>query len=346
MNTGRRLTATFAEAFEELYADIANLAASGFRKLAADLGADDYVTLHAHEFYNIDRLDAVFAEGEIVLACSASAGPYTISAGDLYSVFPNGKRFRNITGGSLATSGTLTLSWRAESPGAAYNFGSLSTITLGTPLPGVSATNPSIGVTGTWLTQQGVDRESTADLNVRCDEEWGALGVGGCDLAYAKAAKDYANAVTRQVTRVRVRGATPQQGHVSIDLAGPSGAVGGGVVTDVVDGFAIPGNTPQNDTVHVASVTNHSITITGTATVKAKSLSAAQAGLVSALLEYEQSLDLGPETVRIAKLIELVMDQQGVTNFVLTSPSADVAIAAGEVAKFTDPIASITWVTV
>jgi hypothetical protein len=120
---------------------IPTLAAGGFVGYATG----DWLRLLAEQLYNIAYNQASYTVGSITLT-NASSTAYTIAAGDLTAVFgASGNRYINTTGGILAASpGTLTLTFRSEFPGAAYNDASNSgALSLVSPLPGVTLTNPA-----------------------------------------------------------------------------------------------------------------------------------------------------------------------------------------------------------
>lgn len=128
---------------------VADIAAGGF----LDYAGTDWLRLLASQNYSIDYNKAVATVGSITLT-NASANAYTITAGQLVAVFgATGHRYINSTGGVLGASSSLTLSFTAEFAGAAYADASNSgALTLATPLPGVTLTNPA----GSYTTQTHV----------------------------------------------------------------------------------------------------------------------------------------------------------------------------------------------
>lgn len=108
-----------------------------------DLASGAWLTLLAKQRYNIDRTAATATQGTIRLTCSASAGPYTITAGQLQFKGASGNLYRNTTGGTLNTSSTLNVTVVAEAAGSDEGNDPSSTITtMTTPLAGVTCTNP------------------------------------------------------------------------------------------------------------------------------------------------------------------------------------------------------------
>jgi hypothetical protein len=118
-------------------------------------------TMLAPQLYNLTPSPATFTIEQGVLTCDAANGPYTITVGQLLAITTAGRRYSNITGGSLATSGTLTLQWQSEGPNDStvdatnYIDGANSMTSLVTPLSGVTINNPAIDYTPTTLNGVG-----------------------------------------------------------------------------------------------------------------------------------------------------------------------------------------------
>jgi hypothetical protein len=139
--TERTRLMAIATAVSDLSANyIPALAAGGF----LDYAKGDWLRLLSQQQYAILYNPATFTKGDILLT-NASAQPYTIAAGELIAVFgASGRRYINNEGGTLAGNDTLELSFTAEFAGQAYSDPSSSgTLTLVTPLPGVTLTNPA-----------------------------------------------------------------------------------------------------------------------------------------------------------------------------------------------------------
>jgi len=134
----RTLIDLFCGALARLYVLVASIAAGGFVNLASG----DWLTLAAREVYQLERIPSAFTQGYVKLTSAAGAGPYTIAIGQLFFQSASGKRFTNITGGTLNAASTLVLQVQAESPGASYNVPEGTILTMVTPLPGVTVTNP------------------------------------------------------------------------------------------------------------------------------------------------------------------------------------------------------------
>jgi uncharacterized phage protein gp47/JayE len=327
----RRVLMAVARAGSSLSKLIPLLARSGFGALAQG----DWLDLYMEDFYGIKRDPAVFTIGEHILTDTGGVGPLTFTAEQLWSISGNGKRYRNTTGGVLPANGSLTLDFQAESPGADYNVANGDITELVTPIPGVSIANPAIGLTGTWITQQGVNEESDADYYARGQGQWAKEGVGGNEDLYKVNTRDAAPAVTR----VKPLEATPVAGDATLVLAGPDGPASLADVAAVQAWFdGIEHHVLCTHQIVVAAIA-HPLTISGTVNVKAKDLDAARAGWISAFTAYRQTLDIGA-TVYFDKLVQLLMDQTGVQNITGLLPASDVVLAATEIAVFTD---SLVW---
>lgn len=111
-----------------------------------DYATGAWLQLTALELYNIVYNKASFTQGSIVLTAASGVGAATYLAGQLIAVFgASGRRYINSASVSVPSGpGTVTGTFQAEFAGAAYNDPSNSgAITLATPIPGVSLTNPA-----------------------------------------------------------------------------------------------------------------------------------------------------------------------------------------------------------
>ncbi len=123
----------------DLWATVYLIASGGH----VDLATGAWLTLLAKQRYNLDRIGALATVGRERLTCSASAGPYTITAGQLQFKGAGGNLYVNSTGGTLNSGGTLDVTIRAVSPGLDEGNDGDETITaMTTPLAGVTCTNP------------------------------------------------------------------------------------------------------------------------------------------------------------------------------------------------------------
>lgn len=326
---------TFVEAIAFVLADyagpLASLIASwGF--LSAAEG--DALTLLAAANFETARVPASAAEWTVELEDAASAGPFTITVGQLHAQAPDGSLYTNNTGGTLALDGTLSLTFRAQEAGTGPNAGPISSLV--TPLPGV-AINSSV------LTASGVDEESDTELRARAVAKWGTLGAGSTKPAFEFRAKGAAT----NVRRVLVVEDSPTPGSVKVFLARQDGTA----TTDDVNAVntALQADAVRPLCVQVDADPAVEVAVAVTATVRIASgkqaaAAAAVNGLLQALLRGLPIGDGGAQSkVFLAELVEVLMGLDGARNAVVTLPAADVSLALGEVATL--GAVNITWET-
>lgn len=338
----RRLIDGFATALADATALVANLARGGYRSLAVG----GWLDMLGEDFFSEARRAAVSTVGTFKLT-DHGGGPHTIADGAVWVRDSAGRKYVSVVLGApvtLALNSDAWVSFRAEAPGESYNIPTGSTLELVTSLPTVTVANPVVAPTSTWITTSGVDEESDADYAQRLAEKWSTVGAG-VEAAYAFHAK-----ATLAVTRVRVYAATPSGGYVTIIVAGPSGAVTAGNVATVL-AYLNDGRVPLCVTPVVASATNRSLTAGGTVYVTASKRAAAQAAIATAIATYQAELEIGG-TVRVAELVQRVMDVDGAINFTptrfdgtnlpATPGTHDYALGTTEVAIF--DISALTYV--
>ena len=318
-----------AQSFAEQSKTIAAIAKGGVLEDADE----DWLPLLVLNEYNLTRRAAIFTKGTAVLSCVATAGPYTIDANQLWASDASDHRFNNLTGGVLASGGTLSLLWQAEFAGSAHNLAQNTLNRLKTALPGVTINNPSVG----WKTQVGTDIETPAALRQRAKDRWPDIGSGATAAVYrlwAISAQD-TDPAAAGVTRTKVLEAsnlgTTAGGHVTVYLAGDSGAVDGPVAAAVA--AYIETKRPLCVIVHVAPATDHVVEVTGTLYVSpgygATALGLAQTNLAA----LQAATDIGGTVYRDG-VIEVLMAVPGATHAPLSLPAADVVLDDDEVVSF------------
>jgi hypothetical protein len=343
---------TIAEMDSDAMADrdelIAAVTKGGFNELAEG----PWLTLLARNVYDNERILGLPAAGTVRLSCSASAGPYTLVAGQVWVSTAGGKRYVNTAGGTLASGGTLNLAFQAETTGASFNVSNNTITVLVTALAGVTCNNPDPG-SGSWLTTQGSDDESDAALRARNRAKWTTIGVAANADGYVQFAKDATASGAGGVTQVTRGKATPSAtvpGQVDVVIAGVSGAVGGSTVSAVQ--AYIDALTPLTSVAVVASAANKAVTITATVKVKAAQATTTQAAAEADLAALASGTAIGAseglpvEFITAAIVGPLNADgsnNRGITNLSMSAPAADTVLAANEVPTFT---LAITWTPV
>jgi uncharacterized phage protein gp47/JayE len=128
------------------------IAAGGFNGLASG----GWLDLLSQYLFQNTRQAATYTQGNITFTNSTS-NTYSASAGKLIVVFGlSGKRYLNTGSVTIAANTTSVVAVQAENPGASYNDPSNSgSLTLVTPLPGVTLTNPASTYTGVTHTGSG-----------------------------------------------------------------------------------------------------------------------------------------------------------------------------------------------
>jgi uncharacterized phage protein gp47/JayE len=312
--------------------NVADIAKGGF----LDLSTAGWLTLLAKSVFDEDRVAAVITQGGATLTCASNAGPYTIGLRSLWVSTAGGKRFTNITAGTLSTGGTLALSWEAEQAGSSYNVAANTITVMTTPLAGVTVNNPS----SSWITQTGADEESDEDLVARCREKWAILGTGSTEAAYSYWAKQSDAEIRRVVVRPHDNEGVTADGHVTVVLAGESGTVSSGARDNAED--YIEARREICAQVHVVAASVNTQTVTATLTVRAANRAQAEIDVSANLVALAAEIEIGGTIYRSA-LIEALMEPTGMVNASMSAPAADVTMSWDEIAAFTE---DLTWVEV
>jgi phage-related baseplate assembly protein len=335
----RTILEVFAYVYAEASTVISGIASGGLNPTAQG----EWLKLLARSHYDNEPRAAVTTQGTMVLACTALGGPYTITAGQLVVAdTATGRTFRNqAAGGSLSSGGTLSLTFEAEVAGAASDIETGATLELKTPLAGVSVTNPVVGITDSWITRNGADEETDAQLRERNRTKWATLGIGP-GMAYAH------NALSAHasVKRVAVIDSNPRgPGTVDVVIAGDAGVLSGTVVTAVTEYF--DGTTDGVDRVNssadllVASATAFPISVTANVyVIKQYNTAATQAAVLAAVESFFKALPIGGTklveggqgAVRLGALYGALLATTGVQNVVFSAPLSDTNIDPDEVA--------------
>lgn len=199
---------------------------------------------------------------------------------------------------------------------------------------------------GTWITQQGADAETDPALAVRCRDRWSSLSdipTGGYYDLLAKSTPG----VGAQVTQAIVVPDAVINNKVNIIVAGPLGVLPPSAIT-AIQSFVSP-RARGCDLPVVGSPGQLSITLAGVVTSTTAAASVAKTAITAALTAYVNSTGVNG-TIRLSKIIELIMDQLGVvdasgitingaaSNLVLGSPTTFV-IPSG-------PTINLSYVTV
>lgn len=302
----------------------------------------DWLDLQLYEVYGTQRIMGQAAKGTVRLYDSAGAGPFTISASQLWVGTSGGLRFSNTAGATLTLGGYVDIDVQAEKQGAVYNVSNNSIVVMFTTLPGVTVNNPGPGGGATWLATQGRNKETDTEAIARARQRWPSLSTGATADVYRQWAQETPTYGTN-VNRVKVDASSLVAGQVDVLLAGPGGEVSVATV-DAVDDYIQP-RVALTNTAVVATASNLTVAITGTVyhfpgysavaqAQVAQNLAAYFAGGVDAEGNELPGIPIAGTVYKTA-IIEMVMQASGVRNFVMTAPVAEeTALADDEVAIY------------
>lgn len=283
----------------------------------------DWLTLYCESAYGEDRQAAVNTRGACTLTNAATGIPRTIAAFEVWAGTSTGKRFVNITGGTLLPGGTLSLVFEAESPGIAWNVGNDTITTMHTAMAGVTITNPSPGGGASWITTAGAEEEADEAFRTRCQSKWPILGYGMTEEAYSFHAK--AASTSTPVTRTLVVRSADWQ--VSVYVAGTNGAMSGADVV-IVDGYLEPRVPLCVDVVAVSAINQNQAVDADLYLEAGYSWDVAALAGYAAMLARFAAHPIGDGTATSvlyrSQLIEDLMGIDGMMNVVLNTPTTDV----------------------
>lgn len=319
----RILLEVFAVAYSILLNLIGKIAGGGLLFYARG----KWLSVLADEVYDCQRRAGVAGQGLVTVTDTASAGPFTLAEGIFLLQTAGGLRYRAAETVVLPLGGSVTLTMRAEAIGSVYtDVGGDALVVVGTPLPGVVATNDV-----DWVTIQGTNNETDAELQARCAQKWASLAPAFTDDGYGFYAKQASAAVTR--THSQVSGSVA--GQTDLYLAGSAGGVAGPVVTAVQ--AAMDQIVPQCCTVNVLSAAPHVFTVLGTAYYRANYSGTVTADVEAALGRFFASVALGGH-MYLSQLIDAIQGVPGMRNVDLDPSLADTALSPTEVATYVNSL--------
>ena len=344
----RTLIEAECEALADVHVTVALLGASAFLGEAAG----DWLTLRALSTFDLERILATYTRGTVTLACTALAGPETITPGALVITTPAGLLYRstNTTNVVVPSGGTVTIGVRAEGSGTTYNVALTGAMIV---TPAAAGLSVSAAALLAWITTTARDEETDAELVTRCRARWATLAVAGCGTrdAYTfnilSATMDGTDEGTScGVTRVGFL-APPGDGSVPIVIAGATGLLTDGQ-RDAVRAWVLI-RKPITDTPGINHATPVAVDLTGsTVTFKAGYNTAGNRSAVRTAIEayvnaFPMGDDLSSGFVDQAQVFAAILAAVpgGFTDVDLSAPT-DTALAAGEVARVTS-FAGLTY---
>lgn len=299
----------------------------------------EWLDLFMASRFSLARIEATYAEGQVVLTVAAGAGPFTVPASALL-VSDGTLRWRstNTIGVTISSAAPVTFTVRAEFAGTAY-AGTNNTITsiLAPALPGVTCNNPVIGVTSTWLSTSPIDREGDVAYLARGRARWSTLGSGfnrGA-VAYWCRSAETAPGVNAGCTRVSF-GPVPGDGTYTVYVASSTGVLAGGSVTAVQT--ELNRRKPITDSPTVTAAASSTITVAGTIRFKSASTAAERSAVDAAIAAYVNGLAMPDDgdttTVDLAGIHAAIYGAAPgrIADVDLSSPAADTSVSLGSVA--------------
>jgi len=309
----------------------------------AFIGLREAIPVSVYTTFNFPALSATSTSGLIRVTIDAQTSIVTIAAGTTWVPNTGGVNYSQTADVSIAIGVTT-----ADIPVSAVTPGSLGNIPAGatfTPSP-----VPTGFISGTNLTSwiNGIDDETPEDHKTRFNGYISTLARGiGAAISYglttATVTDSQGNVIERVITsQVIEPWKTDNTQPVSLVLAYIHNGVGGtsgALVTQaqqVIDGYydvngnPVPGWKAAGVQVIVSAATENPVNVTGVLTAlpgyKKPDLIAKA---VPAIAAYLQKLQIATPGL-YAQLISKVETIPGVYNFVLTTPTSDIAAVTGQ----------------
>jgi len=254
-----------ARLFAQFSHHVTNLTKMGF----LDLAVGKFLTLVAFYVYGVERIEATFASGDVVLT-NTGGGQFSYLAGEFIigRPAPNEITYRNAEPFTLKPVGSpggtdvATVSFRCDVPGSKGTAVAGAIRRLVSTATGVTATNPEAFI--------GTDGERDIPLRARCRAKLATASPNGPRDAYSFVATSATNSALEPLGVTRV-GILPNTGDgiVKIYLASASGGVGSDVV-DAVDLLVQRSVVPDAVRAQISSATNVEVPITATIYIYAR----------------------------------------------------------------------------
>lgn len=337
----RSLAKADATVLADLYATVRAIA-QGYSLEGATYA---WLTVHAKSRFDLDRIEATFAEVTVRLTCASGAGPYNLTPAALL-VSDGTYRFRSTNTGTLSihAGGYLDVTVRAEGAGTAYNAGDGTVTRLLSPaLAGLSVNNPTLGSGEASLITAARDQETDAELRTRCLARWAVLGTGfNLDaVQYWCLSATLADGSATGITRCKVIPG-PGDGTYTAVVAGSTSTVGSPAVAAALAVLQARG--PVTDTPAVVAAGETPVTISGTVRLRSASYntSANRQRATAALEAYFASLDVG-EAVDSVKVGACFYAAEGVVDVDLSAPAGDTSVPGSNIATMDLQVLSGDW---
>ncbi len=297
----------------------------------------DWLTHLADSEFDCQRRPGVTAQHRCVLTCSAGTGPYTIAVGGLVAADTE-VTYRNITGGTITSGGTLVLTLECETAGAKGNAVNDTITSMVTTYAGVTITNPAYGADGRSVIRSGFDEETDAVLIERCRTRWAALSVE----TTADKVTYYSLLASQAVHKVLVDGTNPRgAGTVDVYVAKLTGGVPSSDVTLVETELwkhFIGDNVPERIRAYSATAQtfnpagNVYITANSDETIVRAAVEASLLAMLGTVPIGGTNYSPGPQHIlTLGDILAAIESVPGVISVTLSSPTSNVSVGAHSV---------------
>lgn len=201
----------------------AQLSADTVRNIYSEEASGAGLTLLSKNSFDNTRESAAKAAGEFLMTNGGTVA-HVVTVGQLLIEDVNGVQFSNTEADTIPAGGSISLDFEATLAGASGNIANNATLTLVTPLAGVTVTNPGPGdvdldgLDDPWYNiRTGADPETDIELRQRNATKWGTLST-------EKTATAVENLALKQqgVSKVKVIHDNPR-GHGTVDVYVASG---------------------------------------------------------------------------------------------------------------------------
>lgn len=321
----------------QYFSDNSQVRAEAIKGGLLDTATKGWLTLLARSLYRVERKLAKHAESSEYSVTNNTGALLEIEPGDLivaHSV--TGKTYRNVEFLSIADGATdAAVLIIADEAGTASDAGPGMITQVVSDQLGIVVTNPAAVL--------GSDDELDEPLRGRCRAKLGSLSPNGPRAAYEYVATTPELAATSvAITRVHPV-PDPTTGEVTCYLATASGAPSAPDIA-VVDAALEQWCTPWCTESIAAGATDNVLAITYTSWVKGSSLSEAQkkSAIATALAQAFKVIPIGGDKIPpdlLGKVYVGALERiiggavVGTVKVTVTTPAADVTLAASDVAK-------------
>ena len=313
----RGLLEVIAKVVSDLYGLVKTVMQQSFIQTATG----NWLDMKVREI-GITRKPAIKTKVYLTFSCNESAAQnITIPAGTICKSQKdsNGNDYRFITvGETVLEEGktTVIVEAEAEQPGKAWNVGQDTITRMVTRVTGINEVTNAEG----YLIKEGSDPESDEQLRQRAIGVWETLGLGGTREAYRTWALSVPGVIAASVLDDFPFG----PGTVGVVILGENGVPSAELINEVYQ--YIKARKPLTADIRVLSpeivTINIDLEVTRFASASQDTI---ENDVINAITEYSSRLQLG-EGLIIARLIDAVMNVDGIYNVKIVSPVNDISV--------------------